>query len=64
MGISLKDTGIDLLGDKLYIEDRGHRIDEISWSPRIGITVAHRAPLALLRRLAHVSVSGGRAKKT
>jgi DNA-3-methyladenine glycosylase len=39
MGISLRDTGIDLLGDKLFIEDRGHRIDQVSWSPRIGITV-------------------------
>jgi DNA-3-methyladenine glycosylase len=39
MGITLKDTGIDLLGDKLYIEDRGHRIDAIAWSPRIGISV-------------------------
>ena len=39
LGITLNDTGIDLLGDKLFIEDRGHRIDEIAWSPRIGITV-------------------------
>ena len=27
MGITLKDTGIDLLGEKLYIEDRGYRTD-------------------------------------
>lgn len=39
MGIALRDNGIDLLGDKLYIEDRGHRIGEVCWSPRIGITV-------------------------
>lgn len=39
MGISLRDTGIDLLGDKLFIEDRGHRIEQVSWSPRVGITV-------------------------
>ena len=39
MGITLKDTGLDLLGSKLYIEDRGHRVDEVSWSPRIGISV-------------------------
>ena len=32
MGITLKDNHIDLLGDKLYIEDRGHRIDDVSWS--------------------------------
>ena len=39
MGITLDDTGIDLLGPKLYIENRGHRVDRILWSPRIGITV-------------------------
>jgi DNA-3-methyladenine glycosylase len=39
LGITLKDTGIDLLGDQLYIEDRGHRIEEVVWSPRIGISV-------------------------
>jgi 3-methyladenine DNA glycosylase Mpg len=39
LGITLKDTGIDLLGDTLYIEDRGHRIEDVVWSPRIGISV-------------------------
>ena len=39
MGITLKDTGVDLLGDKLYIEDRGHRVEKIAWGPRIGISV-------------------------
>ena len=39
MGITLKDNRIDLLGDKLFIEDRGHSVGTISWSPRIGITV-------------------------
>ncbi|HKY23024.1 MAG TPA: DNA-3-methyladenine glycosylase [Vicinamibacterales bacterium] len=39
MGIRLADTNVDLLGDKLFIEDRGHRVEEISWSPRIGISV-------------------------
>ena len=40
MGITLKDTGVDLLGRKLYIEDRGHSIETIGWSRRIGINVA------------------------
>ena len=44
MGITLKDTGIDLLGDKLSIEDRGHRIEHIAWSPRIGINVGTEHP--------------------
>jgi DNA-3-methyladenine glycosylase len=39
LGITLKETGIDLLGGKLFIEDRGYRIDEVVWSPRIGISV-------------------------
>ena len=39
MGITLKDTGTDLVGSELYLDDRGHRIDGISWSPRIGISV-------------------------
>jgi DNA-3-methyladenine glycosylase len=39
MGITLRDTGIDLVGGKLFIEDRGHQVEQISWSPRIGISV-------------------------
>jgi DNA-3-methyladenine glycosylase len=39
LGITLKDNDADLLGDTLYIEDRGHRIDGIVWGPRIGISV-------------------------
>ncbi len=39
MGISLAHNETDLLGDRLYIEDRGIAIDRIGWSPRIGISV-------------------------
>jgi DNA-3-methyladenine glycosylase len=39
LAITLRDTGVDLLGDTLYIEDRGHRVTDIAWSPRIGISV-------------------------
>jgi DNA-3-methyladenine glycosylase len=38
MGISLGENRLDLLGDVLYIEDRGGPVREIAWSPRIGIT--------------------------
>ena len=38
MGISLRENRLDLLGDALYVEDRGVRVREITWSPRIGIT--------------------------
>jgi DNA-3-methyladenine glycosylase len=57
MGITLKDTGIDLLGTKLYIEDRGCRFDHISWSPRIGITVGVEEHWRCYAA-GHISVSG------
>jgi DNA-3-methyladenine glycosylase len=40
MGISLGQNRMDLLGQTLYIEDRGDRPAGIVWSPRIGITKA------------------------
>ena len=39
LGITLKDNRLDLLGDKLFIDERGHRAGELRWSPRIGISV-------------------------
>lgn len=62
LGISLKDTGIDLLGDQLFIEDRGHRIDEISWSPRIGINVGTEQHWRCFADR-HICVSGTPLKK-
>ncbi|MSO55509.1 MAG: DNA-3-methyladenine glycosylase [Acidobacteria bacterium] len=59
MGITLKDTGVDLLGDKLSIEDRGHRIGKISWSPRIGISVGTKRHWRCYAE-GHASVSGRR----
>ncbi len=59
MGITVKDTGADLLGNKLYLDDRGHRIDKISWSPRIGISVGTEHPWRCYAE-GHVSVSGRR----
>lgn len=38
MGISLRENRLDLVGDVLYIDDRGHTVGDVSWSPRIGIT--------------------------
>ena len=57
MGITLKDTGTDLLGNTLYIQDRGHRIGKISWSPRIGISVGTEHHWRCYAE-GHVSVSG------
>src|SRR5581483_6619109 len=39
MGITLQENRLDLLGDRLFIEDRGLRAGPIAWSPRIGIRV-------------------------
>jgi DNA-3-methyladenine glycosylase len=57
MGITLKHSGVDLLGDTLYIEDRGLRIEKITWGPRIGISVATERPWRC-HASGHVSVSG------
>jgi len=60
MGITLKDNNLDLLGDKLYIEDRGVRIEDVSWSPRIGISVGTEHPWRCFAS-GHISVSGSRS---
>ena len=57
MGITLEDTGIDLLGDKLYIEDRGHVIERAAWSTRIGLNVGTEQPWRCYAE-GHASVSG------
>jgi DNA-3-methyladenine glycosylase len=37
MGITLAENRLDLLGDRLYVEERGLPIGRIDWGPRIGI---------------------------
>jgi DNA-3-methyladenine glycosylase len=44
MGITLGENTLDLLGDRLYVEDRGIRVDAIAWGPRIGIKVGTETP--------------------
>jgi DNA-3-methyladenine glycosylase len=44
MGITLGENRLDLLGDRLYIEDRGLVVSEIDWGPRIGIRVGTESP--------------------
>lgn len=39
LGITLAQNWLDLEGDSLYLEDRGLRVGEVAWSPRIGIRV-------------------------
>jgi DNA-3-methyladenine glycosylase len=39
MGITLAENRADLLGNRLFVEDRGIRVQPVSWTPRIGIRV-------------------------
>ena len=57
MGITLRDTGVDLVSGKLFIEDRGKRVERVSWSPRIGISVGTEHPWRCYAE-GHQSVSG------
>jgi len=44
MGITLDDNRLDLLGPKLFIEDRGIAVGPIAWGPRVGIRVGTEHP--------------------
>jgi DNA-3-methyladenine glycosylase len=44
MGITLAENRLDLLGDRLYIEDRGIAVGAIAWGPRVGIRVGVESP--------------------
>jgi DNA-3-methyladenine glycosylase len=39
LGITLSENWLDLEGDRLFVEDRGHRPGAVAWSSRIGINV-------------------------
>lgn len=44
MGITLAENRVDLLGDRLFIEDRKIAVGPIRWGPRIGIRVGTERP--------------------
>ena len=44
MGITLAENRVDLLGERLYVEDRGIKVGPIAWGPRIGIRVGIESP--------------------
>lgn len=44
MGITIAENGADLLGARLYIEDRDVAVGAIAWGPRIGINVGRDHP--------------------
>ncbi len=39
MGITLRQNRADLCGPELCVEDRGHRVADVAWTSRVGITV-------------------------
>jgi len=61
MGISLRQNEVDLTKKPLWIEDRGLRVDDLDWSPRIGIRVGTEHAWRCTWR-AHASVSGRAVK--
>ena len=58
MRITLTENGADLLGPRLYLEDRGVDIGEVAWGPRIGINVGTEHPWRAWMS-AHPAVSRG-----
>jgi DNA-3-methyladenine glycosylase len=44
MGITLAENRLDLLGDRLFVDDRGIEAGPIAWGPRIGIRVGTETP--------------------
>src|SRR5947207_2116429 len=57
MGITLAENRLDLLGDRLFVEDRGLTFEPIAWGPRIGIKVGTDRPWRLWVA-GHPAVSG------
>ena len=44
LGVTLRQNGLDLCGERLFIEDRGLSVGAVRWGPRIGITVGTGRP--------------------
>ena len=44
MGITLAENRLDLVGDRLYVEDRAIGVGPIAWGSRIGISVGRDRP--------------------
>jgi len=63
MGITLAENRVDLLGSRLFIEDRGIRLGPIAWGPRIGIRVGTEHPWRVCVA-GHPAVSGSNSKET
>jgi len=61
MGITLAENRVDLLGSRLFIEDRGIRLGPIAWGPRIGIRVGTEHPWRVCVA-GHPAVSGSKQR--
>ena len=61
MGITLAENRLDLLGERLFVEDDGGRPEQIVWAPRIGISVGTDRPWRAFLA-AHPSVSAVRSR--
>ena len=59
LGISLKENRLDLTNSRLWIEDRGLPVGQVSWGTRIGITRGAERPWRCWAT-GHASVSGRR----
>jgi DNA-3-methyladenine glycosylase len=57
MGITMAENRVDLLGDRLFIEDSPARLGPIAWGPRIGIRAGIEHPWRAFVA-AHPAVSG------
>jgi DNA-3-methyladenine glycosylase len=60
MGITLDENQLDLLGDRLLVEDRGIEAGGLSWGPRVGIRVGTELPWRVWLR-GHPAVSSAKA---
>jgi DNA-3-methyladenine glycosylase len=63
MGITLADNRVDLVGHRLFLEDRGLRFGPIVWGPRIGIRVGTERPWRAYVE-GHPAVSGNPPART
>jgi DNA-3-methyladenine glycosylase len=62
MGITLADNRCDLVGSRLFIEDRGLAVGRVVWGARIGINVGTEHPWRV-HLDQHPAVSGPRARR-
>jgi DNA-3-methyladenine glycosylase len=58
MGISLAENQLDLLGNRIFLEDRGLKRGRLAWGPRIGIRVGTGQPWRVYA-VGSPAVSGG-----